>query len=84
MSVRVVRNGYPARATHKPCEKCWQIYKDEIRKAAIVASRRGSGPWRFAMELVDRLLAILAGPNRRYATKQLMADGHSEDEVRGA
>lgn len=35
------------------------------------------------MEL-DRLLAILAGPNPRYATRQLMADGHSEDEVRGA
>jgi hypothetical protein len=28
------------------------------------------------MELVDRLLAILAGPAPRYATKQLMADGH--------
>ena len=36
------------------------------------------------MELVDRLLTILAGPNPRYATQQLMAAGHSEDEVRGA
>jgi hypothetical protein len=36
------------------------------------------------MELVDRLLAILAGPNPRYATQQLMAAGHSEDEARGA
>jgi hypothetical protein len=35
------------------------------------------------MELVDRLLAILAGPNPRYATQQLTAAGHSEDEVRG-
>jgi hypothetical protein len=36
------------------------------------------------MELVDRLLVILAGPNPRYATQQLMAAGHSEDEIRGA
>jgi hypothetical protein len=36
------------------------------------------------MELVDQLLAILAGPNPRYASKQLMAAGHTEDEVRGA
>ena len=36
------------------------------------------------MELVDQLLAILAGPNPRYALQQLMAAGHSEDEVRGA
>jgi hypothetical protein len=35
------------------------------------------------MELVDRLLAILAGPNPRHAS-QLMAAGHTEDEVRGA
>lgn len=36
------------------------------------------------MELVDRLLAILAGPNPRLASRQLMAVGHTEDEVRGA
>jgi hypothetical protein len=36
------------------------------------------------MELVDLLLSILAGPNPRYATQQLMAAGLSEDEVRGA
>lgn len=36
------------------------------------------------MELVDRLLAILAGPHPRYATQQLMAAGYLEDEVRGA
>ena len=38
----------------------------------------------FTMELVDRLLAILAGPNPRLASQQLMAAGHTEDEVRGA
>jgi hypothetical protein len=36
------------------------------------------------MELVDQLLAILAGPSPRYASQQLMAASHSEDEVRGA
>ena len=36
------------------------------------------------MELVDQLLAILAGPNPRYASQQLMAAGHTADEVRGA
>lgn len=36
------------------------------------------------MELVDRSLAILVGPNPSYATPQLMAAGHSEDEVRRA
>ena len=36
------------------------------------------------MELVDRLLAILAGPNPGMARRQLMAAGYSEDEVRGA
>lgn len=36
------------------------------------------------MELVERLLAILAGANPRCATQDLMASGHSEDEVRGA
>jgi hypothetical protein len=36
------------------------------------------------MDLVNRLLAILAGPNPRYASQQLMALGHTEDEVRGA
>ena len=36
------------------------------------------------MELVDRLLAILAGPSPRHASKQLMAAGYTEDEVRGA
>ena len=32
----------------------------------------------------DRLLAILAGPNPGHASQQLMAAGHTEDEVRGA
>jgi len=36
------------------------------------------------MELVDQLPAILAGHNPRYASQQLMAAGHSEDEVTGA
>ena len=36
------------------------------------------------MELGDQLLAILAGPNSRLASQQLMAAGHTEDEVRGA
>ena len=36
------------------------------------------------MELVDRLLAILAGPDPGMASRQLMAAGHTEDEVRGA
>ena len=36
------------------------------------------------MELVDRLLTILAGPNPRYAAQQLMAAGHPDDVVRGA
>jgi hypothetical protein len=36
------------------------------------------------MELVDHLLAILVGPNSRLASQQLMATGHTEDEVRGA
>ena len=36
------------------------------------------------MELVDQLLAILARPNSRLASQQLMAAGHTEDEVRGA
>ena len=36
------------------------------------------------MELVDQLLTILVGPNRSGATRQLIAAGHSEDEVRGA
>jgi hypothetical protein len=36
------------------------------------------------MELVDQLLAILAGPNPQLASQQLMAAGHTEDEIRGA
>ena len=36
------------------------------------------------MELVDRLLATLAGPHPSLASQQLMAAGHTEDEVRGA
>ena len=36
------------------------------------------------MELVDQLLAILAGPNPEFASRQLRAAGHSEDEIRGA
>ena len=36
------------------------------------------------MELVDQLLAIIAGPDRSTATRQLMAAGYMEDEIRGA
>lgn len=36
------------------------------------------------MELVDQLLTILAGPNPHLVYQQLMAAGHTEDEVRGA
>ena len=36
------------------------------------------------MELVDRLLSILIGPDRSTATRQLMAAGYTEDQVRGA
>ena len=36
------------------------------------------------MEIVDRLLLILIGPDRSTATRQLMAAGYTEDEVRGA
>ena len=36
------------------------------------------------MELVDRLLLILIGPDRSTATRQVMAAGYTEDEVRGA
>ena len=36
------------------------------------------------MEVVDRLLSILIGPDRSSATRQLMAAGYTEDEVRGA
>ena len=36
------------------------------------------------MELVDQLLMILASPNSQLASQQLMAAGHTEDEIRGA
>ena len=36
------------------------------------------------MELVDQLLVILAGPNPGFASRQLIAAGYAEDEVRGA
>lgn len=36
------------------------------------------------MELFDQLLAIIAGLDRSTATRQLMAAGYTEDEVRGA
>ena len=36
------------------------------------------------MEIVDRLLSILIGPDRSTATRQLMAAGYTEDEVEGA
>ena len=36
------------------------------------------------MELVDQLLVVLAGPNSQRASQQLMAAGHTEDEIRGA
>ena len=35
------------------------------------------------MELVDHLLVILAGSKPGFASRQLMAAGYSEDEVRG-
>ena len=44
----------------------------------------GAAAWRFTIGLADRLLAILAGPNPRLASQQLMGTGHSEAEVRGA
>jgi hypothetical protein len=36
------------------------------------------------MELVDQLLAILAGPTPSSCSDQLIAAGHTEAEVRGA
>ena len=36
------------------------------------------------MELCDRLLSILICSDRSTATRQLMAAGYTEDEVRGA
>ena len=36
------------------------------------------------MELVDRLLLILIGPDARTADRQLIAAGFTEDEIRGA
>jgi hypothetical protein len=36
------------------------------------------------VELVDQLLAILAGPNPGFASQQLRAAGHGEDEISGA
>ena len=36
------------------------------------------------MELVDRLLAILGGPNGDTAFRRLIEAGYSDDEVRGA
>ena len=36
------------------------------------------------MELVDRLLVILGGPNNGTASRQLIESGYSADEVRGA
>ena len=36
------------------------------------------------MELTDRLLLILAGPDRSKANRQLMAAAYTEDEIRGA
>jgi hypothetical protein len=36
------------------------------------------------VELVDQLLAILAGPNPGFASHQLRAAGHGEDEIMGA
>ena len=36
------------------------------------------------MELVDQLLAILAGPNPGFASQQLYTAGFAEDKVRGA
>ena len=41
-------------------------------------------PWRFTVELVDRLLVILTGSDSSTATPQLLAAGYSEDEIRGA
>ena len=36
------------------------------------------------MELVDRLLVILSGPDSGTASRQLIEAGYSDDEVRGA
>jgi hypothetical protein len=36
------------------------------------------------VELVDQLLAILAGPNPGFASQQLRAAGYGEDEISGA
>ena len=36
------------------------------------------------MEVVERLLFILAGPDPLSATRQLTAAGYAEDEIRGA
>jgi hypothetical protein len=36
------------------------------------------------VELVDHLLTILAGPDPGFASRQLMATGYGEDEIRGA
>lgn len=36
------------------------------------------------MELVDQLLAILAGPSPGFTSHQLRAGGYGEDEIAGA
>ena len=57
--------------------------EEEPAPETILAFEEGQWPWRFTMELVDQLLATLAGPNPGHASRQLMAAGYSEDEVRG-
>jgi hypothetical protein len=50
---------------------------------AIVVLEEGQ-PWKVGiMGLVDQPADVLAGPDQGTATRQLMAAGHSEDEVRG-
>ena len=50
----------------------------------ILARAEGQRSWRFTMDLVDQLLAILAGPTPGAVNRQLMAAEYTEDEVRGA
>lgn len=73
-----------AQIRHTPNPHAVASQNPNSRSAAIVASRRGQRPWRNTMELVDHLLAILAGPNPGTASGELMAPGYAEYEVRGA
>ena len=52
--------------------------------AVTVAPEEAQRPRRFTVELIDRLLLILVGPDRISANQQLIAAGYTEDEIRGA